>query len=303
MDELKILLAAANPDKNKLRLDEEQRDIVERVERAERQQQKGPASRSARPIAFHSVGATRLRDLITALQLHRPHVLHFSGHGAAQSQLVFLNEHGGRAIVSPRDVADVLSEFTDSLQLLFFNACYSLELAQGATERIDAAVAMSGPIEDPCALTFAAAFYNYVALGSSVGKAFRLARLEMANSPDCADSRAVPQLVHREGTDPEALCLLSRPDERDPALSLPPLTNTTIRTLIDKYLPTDEDLLAFLHDHYPVVARRLGSGTNRMAKVTLLLVCELDLATIHRRVMAFSQQHLTARPADLERVI
>ena len=90
----KVLLMTANPEKQNLRLDAEQRALMDAVHRSERQRQLRDAGSVSGAIEFVRVGATRLRDVPRMVQLHRPHALHFSGHGANGGELIFEDEAG-----------------------------------------------------------------------------------------------------------------------------------------------------------------------------------------------------------------
>jgi len=101
----KVLLMTANPEKQNLRLDAEQRALMDAVHRSERQRQLRDAGSVSGAIEFVRVGATRLRDVPRMVQLHRPHALHFSGHGANGGELIFEDEAGQRVPVTAQVLA------------------------------------------------------------------------------------------------------------------------------------------------------------------------------------------------------
>ncbi len=85
MDKLAILFLAANPqDTSRLRLDEEIRTIQERIR----------ASKHAATIQLIPELAVRRADLSDALLRHKPHIVHFSGHGTSSGQLYLEDERG-----------------------------------------------------------------------------------------------------------------------------------------------------------------------------------------------------------------
>lgn len=219
MSGINVLLLAANPEARNLRLAAEQREIQERVEQAERRLQKSSSSASL-PISFTALGAVRVRDLVTGLRLQAPQVMHFSGHGAAGGEII-LEDNAGRRLPLPPDVlANILAEFRASLRLVFLNACYSQGQAAGVVCAVDCFIGMTRTIEDQAALAFAGLFYQLLALGSSVGQAFRLAREELAVLGDGADARDVPCLITRSGVDANQVFLL-QPRQEEPLLRPP----------------------------------------------------------------------------------
>ncbi|MEM8809808.1 MAG: hypothetical protein AAGF01_27625, partial [Cyanobacteria bacterium P01_G01_bin.38] len=91
-----ILLLAANPKGTKgLRLQEEERDIKERLRLA---------GYGRTPI--NSTGATRARDIQQAMLDFKPQIVHFSGHGAGQDGLVFEDATGQEKLVASAALAD-----------------------------------------------------------------------------------------------------------------------------------------------------------------------------------------------------
>jgi len=82
-DKVKILFLAANPKgTTAIRLDEEIREIHSKIRAAEFRDSFELVSR----------WAVRPGDLLQAFNEVRPHVVHFSGHGSPNAELV----HGGR---------------------------------------------------------------------------------------------------------------------------------------------------------------------------------------------------------------
>jgi len=100
----KILILAANPtDTNKLRLDEEVREI----ENAHRQ------ATNREEIAIISKWAVRLDDLRREILYHKPNIVHFSGHGAGDDGLLLENQYGQMQLVSSESLADLFKLFED----------------------------------------------------------------------------------------------------------------------------------------------------------------------------------------------
>jgi len=164
-----VLFIAASPeDQVPLRLDAEVREIQERVRLSE--------YRDA--VRFHWQPAARTTDLFQALNEKRPHVVHFSGHGA-QSALIFEDSDGHAKELSNSDLAQLLRISSDRIRLAIFNTCDSAEQALLACDHIDAAVGMNNPINDDAAKVFAGQLYNTIGFGKSLSEAFEQAKLQV----------------------------------------------------------------------------------------------------------------------------
>ncbi|MFO0575620.1 MAG: CHAT domain-containing protein [Polyangia bacterium] len=314
MEPLKVLLLAANPERKNLRLGAEQRDIQERTALALQQLQRVRTPVRMTPIEFLPVTTTRVRDLSRMLRLHAPHVLHFSGHGAAGGELIFETDSGGRAAVTPDVMTALLRPFRTSLRLVLLNACYSQSQAQTLVESIDCCIGMSCAVEDEMALTFAQAFYELIAVGSSVAEAFHLACQELATlTSDQAWSR-IPRLMTRSGLDAEEIFLLPgevpplaygpEPAAGEPADSPPSpaapqaivrlsalpreqLTTSRLRRIIHEMLCSDSDLTAFLLNRYPRLARQASDNMQRDTKLNILFTHEPNLPNLRRNLLEF----------------
>jgi len=79
---VKVLFLAANPaSEARLALDEEIRSITEKIRLAEGRDL----------LRVEQAHAVRPDDLLQQLNQHRPHVVHFSGHGSDAGELLLVN--------------------------------------------------------------------------------------------------------------------------------------------------------------------------------------------------------------------
>ena len=187
---IKVLFLAANPqDQTQLRLDEEIRAITERIR----------ASAYRDSVELVSRWAVRPADLMQALNEHRPHVVHFSGHGTAAGDIVLQADDGGAKLATQEAIVATMSTMTDNIRLVIFNACFSSEQAQAVTRYVDAAVGMNAAIGDEAARVFAAQFYSAIGFGRSVQQAFDQARALLLLEGIPEDK--TPELFTREGVD------------------------------------------------------------------------------------------------------
>src|ERR1700754_2535394 len=150
---IRVLFVAANPlDLGLLRLDEEMRDITARIR----------ASEHRDSVELISAWAARPADLLQSLNEYRPHVVHFSGHGSDEGEVIFHGADGSARPVSREAVVEVMKTAGDEIKLVVFNACFSEAQAEAVTRHVDVAIGMSDEIGDEAARVFAAQFYSAV---------------------------------------------------------------------------------------------------------------------------------------------
>ena len=165
---IKILYLAANPlDTSHLRLQEEARELEARI-------RQGPYRDAFEVI--HCL-AVRPQDLLRGLQELQPHVMHFSGHGTREQQIVLQAEDGTSRPIAPEDLTELVSLFKNNLKLAVMSCCFGRSQAAALTEVLDFTIGMEKPISDAGAVSFSANFYQVLAGGGSVNQAFQSARL------------------------------------------------------------------------------------------------------------------------------
>lgn len=173
-----ILLLAANPKGTKsLRLQEEEREIKERLRLA-----------GYGKIPINSAGAVRPIDIQQAMLDFAPHIVHFSGHGAGQDGLVFEDAIGQEKLVDSEALAELFELFAEQVECVVLNACYSKFQAEAIAQHIDYVIGMSKEIGDNAAIKFSVGFYAALGAGRPVKFAYRLGcnaiRLELERSPE-----------------------------------------------------------------------------------------------------------------------
>lgn len=201
---LRILFLASNPqDTTRLRLDEEIRTIQERLR----------ASQHAENIQLIPELAVRRADLSDALLRHKPHIVHFSGHGDSEGLLYLEDEHGLKQPVAANAIAGLFKILAENIRCVVLNACYSQEEAQAIGEHIDCVIGMPTTILDPASIAFAGGFYRGLGWGQSIQTAFELG----CNEIDLAgiDQITKPVLFHRAGINPGNIFLVTEITETD----------------------------------------------------------------------------------------
>jgi nucleoid-associated protein YgaU len=134
---------------------------------------------------------TSLESLDQALLKHRPHVLHFIGHGdfvGDDGVLVLESDQrpGSADTIAGRQLAVLLRNYRDCLRLVFLNSCMGATastrdpfsgVAQSLIRRgIPAVIAMQFPVPDEAAVALSRHFYRYLAAGQPVDAALSSAR-------------------------------------------------------------------------------------------------------------------------------
>ncbi|MGE4268193.1 MAG: CHAT domain-containing protein, partial [Deferribacterales bacterium] len=162
-EQINVLFLASNPiDSEKLRLDQEAREIEDFIKR----------SKHRDSIKFISKWAVRSSDILQAINEVNPTIIHFSGHGSSDGCLVLQKTDGNSLFVPKEAIVKTIKTASDEVRLIFFNACFSEVQAEAVTQDIEVAIGMSSSIEDTAAIKFAAQFYSSIGFGLSVQKAF-----------------------------------------------------------------------------------------------------------------------------------
>ncbi|MEM8503141.1 MAG: AAA-like domain-containing protein [Cyanobacteria bacterium P01_D01_bin.1] len=182
----KILILTANPkNSDKLRLDEEVREIQEGLRR----------SRSRDQFEIISKWAVRPDDLRRALLDHEPQIVHFSGHGAGEKGLILENNAGQMKRVSGPSLARLFKLFKEKVECVLLNACYSEAQAAAIHQHIDCVIGMNQAVGDAAAIEFAVGFYDGLGAGRSYSDAFEfgVSAIDLEGIPETA----TPQLKQR----------------------------------------------------------------------------------------------------------
>jgi len=207
-EKIVVLVLAANPiDESSLRLDEEVRLITTEIR----------ASEFRDVIRLESRWAVRPLDLLQALNELKPSIVHFSGHGTEDGQLVFQGDNNTVKFVSLHAIVATM-QAAEGVQLVFLNACFSAAQAQAVVQHVPAAIGMTDAIDDIAARIFAAKFYSALGFGHSVERAYLQA--QAALTLEGMSNEDFSFLVTAPGVDPAQLVLVRPPN-------VPPQSNTS----------------------------------------------------------------------------
>lgn len=196
MDKIKVLFLGANPSETtRLRVDVEVRDVKQKLRAAEYRDS----------LEVISEWAVRPGDLLQYLNQHRPHIVHFAGHGSAKEELILEDNQGKPKRVSKKALVALFKALKDNIRVVVLNACYSRPQAEAITTQIDCAIGMKEAIGDNAAITFAASFYRAIGFGRSIQEAFDqgITALLLEDIPE----EDTPVLHIRDGVDARSIRL------------------------------------------------------------------------------------------------
>lgn len=168
---IKILFLAANPsDTTRLALAEEHRTIEEALQK----------TKFGDRFVTEQKGAVRVADLQTLLCRHTPIIVHFSGHGSQNHELIFLDNSNNAQPVSVNALSELFSLLKGRIRCVLLNACYSQQQAEAIAQEIDYVIGMPDLIDDEIGSAFAEAFYSALGNGENIEMAFKLGRNRLA---------------------------------------------------------------------------------------------------------------------------
>lgn len=169
-EKIRILFLSANPwNTSRILVDEEAREIFERL-------QEGPFRYK---FELHKHTAIRPVDLQKLLMIHRPHIVHFSGHGHKRQRIILGGSAGRGKTVDPKGLAQMFALYKRYVRLVVLNACFTDAIARSITEAVDYSVGTGKGIGDKAGVAFAGAFYRALGFGTSVREAFASAQAEL----------------------------------------------------------------------------------------------------------------------------
>lgn len=200
-ENITVLFLASNPlDQAKLRLDEEVRAIQEFIRKSEHRDS----------VKLESRWAVRPLDALQAINECEPTIVHFSGHGSDYDEIVFQDDFGNTRLVTKEAMEQLIAACSASIQLVFFNTCYSNSQAELAVKHVPAAIGMNTSIGDDAARIFASQFYSAIGFGKSLKVAFDQAKaaLMVENIPQ----EDIPELFMANGLESEEFHIIRPPE-------------------------------------------------------------------------------------------
>jgi len=160
----RVLILASNPKvSTRLQLEEEVREINEGLLR----------SRGRDRFIVAQRWAVRPKDIRRAILEVQPNIVHFSNF-SAEAYLSFEDDTGQNKLMSNDALADLFNLFSDQVECVLLNACYSGAQAAAIAQHIDYVIGMPMGIGDRASIVFSIGFYDALANGRSFEFAYRL---------------------------------------------------------------------------------------------------------------------------------
>lgn len=170
------MILAANPkNTSQLRLSEEVREIEEALKRADNRSQ----------FTLQTIWAVRPRDLMRAMTELKPNIIHFCGHGQAEG-ITLEDNQGNAQLINLDGLTNLFKSFTNQVECVLLNACYSKSQAEAIGQYIDYVVGLEQEIKDKDAIEFAVSFYDALGAGEAYESAYRLGciAMQLIGSPE-----------------------------------------------------------------------------------------------------------------------
>jgi predicted GTPase len=163
----KILTLASNPkNTSHLRLNKEVRAIDEGLKRSKNRDQ----------FQLKSKWAVQIDDLSRSLLDEEPCYVHFCGHGAGEEGILLEDESGNSKFVKTEALANLFKLFSNQVECVILNACYSEVQAEAISQHIKYVIGMKQAIGDQAAIKFATGFYDALGAGRTIEDAFEFGK-------------------------------------------------------------------------------------------------------------------------------
>ena len=169
-DKTRILFLSANPRQEKnIQVINECNEIKDEIENAQFEDK----------FAFSEYHGISRNKIIEQLEKHRPHIVHFSGHGNVDD-LVFQNSVGNREDIGSDEFANLFKFLNDrddifddqKIRCVVLNACLSISTAEKIIPFVDCVIGNPHSIDDEQAIAFGKHFYKYLCNGENIQKSF-----------------------------------------------------------------------------------------------------------------------------------
>ena len=151
---MKILFFSSNPNRTGiLRLDKEFWEIRGSI----------AVSRSSKNVFIQFVKASKLKLVQDLIEREKPDIVHFSGHGNKNGEIVLEDKNRNPLQISPETFASIFRVNENPMKCVVLNCCYSEKAAKLINRIVDCVIGIKTDIDDQLAIAFASAFY--LALG------------------------------------------------------------------------------------------------------------------------------------------
>lgn len=167
MEKIKILFISASPvGLDKLNLKEEFSVIDNEI-------RKSKYSEYFDLIQSWETSINEIQDLFIR---YSPDIVHFSGHGNRNSEIILQKPNGAAAPVSTDALEILFHSFKSTIQCVVLNMCYSSSQAEAISNSINFVIGAEGQIGDQNSIEFSKSFYRSISSRKSIRQSFILAQ-------------------------------------------------------------------------------------------------------------------------------
>ncbi|MEO9527393.1 MAG: CHAT domain-containing protein [Hyphomicrobiales bacterium] len=163
-----LMLCVSPADADRLRLDQEARDLKEQLRLVENPKQ---------IVEVSNAWAVRTNQVQMEILNNEPNILHFSGHGNVGE--LYFEDHDGNAVPVSAEAIAGLVKLSETVECIVLNACYSASLAGLLKPHVKAVIGCTASIDDDAAVKFSSAFYRAISHNMPYQKAFDYAVNEL----------------------------------------------------------------------------------------------------------------------------
>ncbi|NMH89579.1 CHAT domain-containing protein [Flavivirga algicola] len=173
-----------------------------------------------------SKGAVTIDDLHEYLETYKPQVLHISGHGGNGS-LFFHDKENYKKNVSVQQFCMFVKNYTEHLECVFLNACYSLaEIKDISPSYAPILIGMKEEVANTTAILFSKAFYTSFFSGKPVSKSFDSA-MGVVGIDGFGDERIPVIMGNTSTTHIKSNQSIEEPQNGSPKMSIKKISRTT----------------------------------------------------------------------------
>jgi CHAT domain len=164
------------------------------------------AARHRDHFDLNYIPAVQRTNFLGVMLARRPHIVHFSGHGNDNDELIFEGGRREAVTVSPEELHNMfeLVPSEDRPRVVILSACYSERQAAAVANVVDCTIGMSQSIRDSESFAFSRGFYIALGAGLTIDQAVKAGRLAMAHG-----AAELPKLHLRHGDSPPQVQLIS----------------------------------------------------------------------------------------------
>ena len=175
---MKILFIASNPNtQDSLEVEREINDLQQRLLKADKRG----------GIELKVLSNLAIEDFASVMLDQQPDILHIAAHGIPKNKLLLASKNGTEVRLSAGQLRDLLGAIPVRPSLVFLNACTSANFAKELTAVTSFAIGMTSKIGNPGAVASTAVFYEWLAEGATIAKAYQAANAMLR----CIDTSGV----------------------------------------------------------------------------------------------------------------